>query len=346
MGDIDTAKRRRSRGTGHVRIEDVARDANVSAQTVSRFFRDPALVSPPTAQKIRASIVATGYVPNLIAGSLASNRSGIIAILVPTIANPVHASPVQGLADAVRKHGYQVLVGMTDYDRETEHGLIEAFLGRRVDGIVVTGAQLRPDTEALLRRSGVPTVQLWELPDDPVEMAVGHSNAGIGRAMARHMLERGHRRVAVVGHAAVADTRSAARVQGFREVYGEAGEPPPVVIDVERPNAVGQTPALLERLLAQRPALQGVFCVTDQVAIGLVLACQRAGVAVPGRIAIAGVGDSDLAALVTPALTTVRIQRHELGRRAGQMLLARIAGEDVSPAVADLGFSLVVREST
>src|SRR4051794_16296683 len=99
---------RRSRSTGHVRIEDVARAAEVSAQTVSRYFRDATQVSQPTAEKIKAAIASIGYVPNLIAGSLASNRSRIIAILVPTIANPVHASPVQGLADAVRSKGYQV----------------------------------------------------------------------------------------------------------------------------------------------------------------------------------------------------------------------------------------------
>jgi LacI family transcriptional regulator, gluconate utilization system Gnt-I transcriptional repressor len=337
---------RRSRGTGHVRIEDVARSAQVSAQTVSRFFRDPALVSETTAEKIRLSVASVGYVPNLVAGSLASNRSRIIAILVPTIANPVHASPVQGLADAVRKQGYQVLVGTTDYDRDIEHALVEAFLGRRVDGIVLTGAVLREDTDRLLRRTNIPTVQIWELPDNPIGMAVGHSNTGIGRTMAQHLLSRGYSRLAVVGHAARTDTRSAARVAGFNEVVRAAGLPEPVLIEVERPNALAQTPKLLERLLAHRPKLQGVFCVTDQIAIGLILASQRAGVSVPKRLAIAGVTDSDLAALVTPALTTVRIPRYELGHTAGTMLLARLSGQWPTPAVADLGFELIVREST
>ncbi len=337
---------RRSRSTGHVRIEDVARAADVSAQTVSRYFRDATQVSQPTAEKIRAAIASVGYVPNLIAGSLASNRSRIIAILVPTIANPVHASPVQGLADAVRSRGYQVLVGTTEYDRETEHRLVEAFLGRRVDGIVLTGAMLREDTEALLQRSRTPTVQLWELPDRPVEMAVGHSNAGIGRTMAQHLLDRGRKQLAVIGHAATGDTRSAARVAGFLEVLSSQGAPAPLLIDVERPNAIGQAPDLLARLLAATPSVEGVFCVTDQIAIGLVLASQRAGVAVPKRLAIAGVGDSELAALVTPALTTVRIPRYELGHSAGVMLLARLAGERPDPAVVDLGFELIVREST
>lgn len=340
------ARERRSRGTGHVRIEDVARAASVSAQTVSRYFRSPDRVSPETARKIRESIEATGYVPNLIAGSLASNRSRIIAVVVPTIANPVHATQVQGLADAVRAEGYQVLVGTTDYDRETEHRLVAMVLGRRVDGVVLAGAFLRDDTVALLQRSGVPVVQIWELPEHPVDMAVGHSNADIGRTVARHLLERGRRRMAVLTHAAASDTRAAARVVGFREELAKVSLPSPAVIEVDRPNDLKATPELLARLLALSPRPEAVFCVNDPLAIGLVLACQRAGVRVPADLAIVGVGDSDLAAMISPSVTTVRIPRYELGQTAGAMLLARLGGGRPERAVVDLGFQLIVRQST
>ncbi|WP_293859536.1 LacI family DNA-binding transcriptional regulator [uncultured Alsobacter sp.] len=337
---------RRSRSTGHVRIEDVARAANVSAQTVSRYFRHPGSVSAPTADKIRASIAATGYVPNLVAGSLASNRSRIIAVIVPTVANPVHATQVQGLSDAVRAEGYQVFVGTTDYDRDTEHRLVETFLGRRVDGIVLVGAHLRQDTVDLLKRSGLPTVQVWELPENPVDMVVGHSNYEIGRTVARHLLERGRKRFAIIAHAAVTDTRAAARVHGFREVLAAAGVKAPAIIEVARPNDMTATPELLARLLRMRPKPDAIFCVNDPLAVGLVLACHRAGVRVPQDLAIAGVGDSDLAAMVTPAITTVRIPRYELGQTAGTMLMERLAGTGPARSVVDLGFKLVVRQST
>lgn len=343
---VDRPAPRRSRSTGHVRIEDVARAAKVSAQTVSRYFRRPESVSAPTADKIRASVEATGYVPNLVAGSLASNRSRIIAVVVPTIAYPVHATQVQGLGDAVRAEGYQVLVGTTNYDRETEYRLVETFLGRRVDGIVLAGAILRPDTVRLLRGSRIPTVQIWELPDDPVDMAVGHSNYDIGRTVARHLLERGRRRLAVIAHAAESDTRAAARVRGFRDELAVAKVKPPTIIEVSRPNDMTATPDLLARLLRLRPKPDAVFCVNDPLAVGLVLACHRAGVRVPEDLAIAGVGDSDLAAMVTPAVTTVRIPRYELGQTAGAMLLERLAGTRPAQSVVDLGFKLVVRQST
>lgn len=336
----------RPRASGHVVIDDVARMAGVSTQTISRYFRAPDKVSPTTAARIRGVIRSTGYVPNLVAGSLASNRSRIVAILVPTIANPVHAAPVQGLADAIRNEGYQVLVGTTGYSAAVELRLVETFLGRRVDGIVITGAPLDPRTVDLLVRTRTPTVQLWELEPAPVDLAVGFSNAAVGAAMARHLIERGYRRTAVVAHAAPGDTRSAARVAGFEGVLRRARLAAPRRIDLEQPTAVGATPQLLARIRALRPRVEAVFCVSDLVAIGLILACQRAGVAVPGRLAIAGVGDNDLAALVTPSLSTVHIPRYELGHTAGRMLLDRFAGREPEPRVIDVGFELRVREST
>ena len=342
MKDGEAAPPRRSRGRGQVRIEDVAKLAGVSAQTVSRVLRRPGQVSPATASRIRDAIEASGYMPNLLAGALASNRSGVVAILVPTIANPVHAAPVQGLSDALRQEGYQVLVGNTGYDPETEHALVAAFLGRRVDGIVLTGAALAPATQRMLLQSRVPAVQLWELPESPVDMAVGFDNAALGDTVARHLAERGYRRLAVVRHAAPSDTRSAARAAGFAAAVRALGLPPPRELVTDRPADLAEAPNLLRQLRGA----DAVFCVGDQLAIGLLLACRRQGVAVPEQLAIIGVGDSDLAALVTPALTTVRIPRYELGHTAGTLLLERFSGAGAGSRVVDVGFELVMREST
>lgn len=333
---------RRSRSSGHVRIEDVARCAGVSAQTVSRHLRSPDQVSPATAARIVSAIDATGYMPNLLAGALASNRSRVVAILVPTIANPVHAAPVQGLSDLLRASGYEVLVGTTGYDPATEQALVAAFLGRRVDGIVLTGAAIAPATARMLSRSRVPTVQLWELPEYPVDMAVGLHNDAVGATVAAHLAGRGYHRLAVVRHAAVSDTRSASRATGFIDEARRLGLPPPLLLTADKPAEMAQAPALL----AELRGTQAVFCVGDQLAIGLVLACQRLGIAVPQDLAVVGVGDSDLAGLITPPLTTVRIPRYALGRAAAELLLGRFAGQEDGPKVVDVGFELVVRGSS
>ena len=337
---------RRSRGSGHVRIEDVAREAAVSAQTVSRFFRNPGQVSAETAARIDRAVRATGYVRNLVAGALASNRSRIVAVLVPTIANPIHAAPVKALADVLRPEGYQVLVGSTNYDPAVEHDLVEAFLGRRVEGIVLTGTSLLPETAHLLARAGVPVVQTWELPKCPVDMAVGSDNEGAGIAVARHFFARGYRNFAVLSHGASGDTRSAARLAGFIGESARLGLAPPFSVSFTRATDLSQAPDLLARLRHAGRPIDAVFCVGDPLGIGLVLACGRSGLRVPLDLAVAAFGDSELAALITPALTTVRVPRADFGRVAGEMLLARFAGRPVEQRIVDLGFRLIVRETT
>lgn len=343
-GDRPVASMRRARTTGRVRIEDVARAAGVSSQTVSRFFREPVRVGAASAARIREAVAATGYVPNLVAGSLASNRSRVIAILVPTIANPVHAAPVEGASDVLRAAGYQVLLGSTGYDPSREAELVRAFIGRRVDGLIVTGGG--PETRRLAHAIRLPVVQLWELPQDPIDMAVGFCNRSGGAAIAGHFAARGHRRLAVIGHSAIADTRSAARVVGFVEAARARGLASPAVVTIDGPMTVGSGEPALACLLDRAPACDAVFAVSDQIAIGMVLACRRRGIEVPADLAIAGFGDADIAARLTPALTTVRVDRERLGAEAGRLLLARLADGETDPSTRDIGFELVVRASS
>ena len=337
---------RRSRASGRARIEDVARLAEVSAQTVSRYYREPAAVSADASARIRRAAELIGYVPNLIAGSLASNRSHIVAIVVPTIANPAHSVWVQGLTETLAAEGYQVLLGATNYDPARERDLVRAFLGRRVDGVVITGAVLDPESDDLLRRVRVPTVQVLELPRNPIDMAVGVDNQACGAAIADHLVARRYRRLAVVGSRAKADTRAAARAAGFLRRAQERGLARPVELAVDRPADIGVGPQLLADILAIDPPVEAVFCVGTQISVGLMLACLAAGVEVPRRLAVAGFSDGDLAAMLSPSLTTIRVPAIEMGRKAGQLLLSRLRGGEPDAAVADVGFQLVVGDST
>jgi LacI family gluconate utilization system Gnt-I transcriptional repressor len=336
---------RRSRGTGRVRIEDVARAAGVSAQSVSRWLRDPTKLAQETGRRVAAAVRDVGYVPNLIAGSLASNRSHVVAILVPTLANPVHAGPVEGLSQALRPAGYQVLVGTTDYQPDTEEALIRAFVARRVDGLVLTGSHLTAGSRRILKAAGIPVVQLWELPASPFDMAVGMSNPAIGARVARHFAERGHRHLAVVGHAEPSDTRSAGRVSGFVAECARLGLTAPRVLEVPRPMAVRDAvPLLVELRRGARPA-RAVFCTSGQLGIVLLLDARKLAIDVPGELAIVGF-ETALATVVVPNLSAVRIPVHELGFKAGEMLLRRMAGEAPAQRRVDTGFELILRESS
>ena len=336
---------RRSRGTGRVRIEDVARAASVSAQSVSRWLRDPGKLGPEIARRIAAAVRDVGYVPNLIAGSLASNRSHVVAILVPTLANPVHAGPVEGLSQALRPAGYQVLVGTTDYRPDTEEALIRAFVARRVDGLVLTGTALTPGARRILKAAAIPVVQLWELPASPFDMAVGMSNQAIGARVARHFAERGYRQLAAIGHAETSDTRSSGRVAGFVAECARLGLAPPRVLDVPRPMAVRDAvPLLVELRRGARPA-RAVFVTSGQLGVVLLLDARKLAIDVPGELAIVGF-ESPLATVVTPNLSAVRVPVHELGFKAGELLLRRMSGEAPIQRRVDTGFELIVRDSS
>jgi LacI family transcriptional regulator, gluconate utilization system Gnt-I transcriptional repressor len=189
-------------------------------------------------------------------------------------------------------------------------------------------------------------VQLWELPDAPLDMVVGFSNQAAGATVAAHFAAQGYRRPVVLANAASGDTRSAARVAGFVKEAERLGLSLPNVVTVDVPVGVRSADATLEHILAMRPQVDAAFAVGDQIAVALALACQRRAVAIPKDLAIAGFGDVGIAEALVPPLTTIRIDRLRLGELAGELLLARLRGELVSKPVIDVGFELIVRGST
>lgn len=329
------------------RMSDVAREAGVSLVTVSRAINTPGKLSPDTLAAVRAAVERLGYVPNLMAGSLASKRSRIVAAIVPTISNLVFSETLEALTQTLADGGYQLLLGQSAYRQSEEAALIDTFLGRRVDGLVLTGIAQSPALRLKLRRAGVPVVQTWDLPgasgEAPVDMLVGFSNIGAGRAAAQHLLTLGHKVLAFIG---AEEERSRLRLAGFRAeaaAHGVGEVPaelirPPVQIDDAGPR--------LAQLLARRPDITAVFCNNDLLAAGLLFECQQRGWNVPGRLAVMGFGDMPIARAASPRLSTVRIRRAEMGERAGQMLLARLAGEDPGARLVDIGFEVVARSST
>lgn len=327
-------------------MEDVARLAGVSAITVSRVVNQPDKVAPKTRAKVEAAIRRTGYVPNLMAGSLASNRSKIIAAIVPTIANSIFAETIEGLSAVVTASGYQLLLGQSEYSASTEEALIAAFLGRRVDGLVLTGVRHSQAARSLLARAGVPVVETWDLTPHPIDMLVGFSNEAAGYAMARHLIERGRRAIAYVGGT---DERSAARRVGCMRALDEAHltpSPGRTIHTISSIRAGREAIASLVEAAPSKAKLDAVFCSNDVLALGILLECQARGWPVPKRIAIAGFADLEIAAEISPALTTVQVRGREIGEHAARLLLGRLVGRGLFEQVVDLGFSVVLRETT
>lgn len=328
--------------TGRVTLSEVARRAGVSAMTVSRVINQPATVSPEVQKTVRAAIDDLGYVPNLLAGALASSRTRLVAAIVPTLAHMMFASTVQIVADRLAAEGYQVLLGLSGYPETVrEEELIRAMLSRLPDAIYLTGTFHSPATRRRLKAANIPIVETWDLSRRPLDMAVGFSHTAVGEAVAHHLLTKGYARFATIS---AGDERALMRREGFAKVIEQAGAER---IDVltPAPTNVQMGRETIGRLIEQ--GFRGaVFCSSDALALGVVTEVLARGLTVPGDIAVVGFGDFDYAGNTSPRLTSVLVDRQKVADLAADALLARLAGRPVSPKVIDVGFRIVERETT
>ncbi|MBS0455410.1 MAG: LacI family DNA-binding transcriptional regulator [Proteobacteria bacterium] len=326
-----------------VLMSDVAKAAGVARVTVSRVLSEPDSVAPATRAAVQKAIARLGYVPNLNAGTLASSRSRIVGAIVPTLSNAWFADTMDGLAKVLAKTGYQLLLGQTAYETEAEEKLVDAFIGRRVDALVLTGTSHSKGVRTKLRKAGIPTIECWDLCDDPIDMVVGFSNEAAGEAVAAHLLARGCRRFGFLG---ADEDRARKRLQGYREAIARSGAGSVVVQSATPPSSIDDGAAGLARLLESEPGLQAVFCSNDTLALGALLECRRRAIAVPRDLAVVGFSDLPVAAACVPPLTTVRIDSRGLGERIGTLLEHRLGRDAPEGArVHDVGFSLAIRDS-
>ena len=328
-------------------MADVGREAGVSAQTVSRALRDPLSVTPETLRLIQEAVRKTKYVQNFAASHLASNRSMMVAAIIPTISASVFAETIQGLTDALSPQGYQIFLGGSDYRLDREEALVRGFLGRRPDGFFVVGTRHTRPATALLRQAGIPVVEGWELSRQPIDMLVGFSNrAAIARIVA-HLVERGRRRLVFAGVLRPGDPRAAERRDGFLEAVAAhfPGEKPRLAIVDGSPLAMHTGVEVLDLARREFPDADALVFSSDLIASGALLACRRLGIRVPDDFAVTGFGNYEIAAELSPSLTTIAVPTRRIGSEAGRLLLAAMRGEKVEPTSVDVGFELVVRES-
>lgn len=331
------------RGSGGITLSDVSKLAGVSTITVSRALNTPELVSPDTREKVRAAVERTGYVPNRLAGGLASNRSRLVAALVPTIAGPVFLETIQALTEALDEAGYQLMLGQSGYHRSREDALIDAIIGRRPDGIVLTGIMHSAEGRRRLLASGIPVVETWDLTPTPIDMLVGFSHERIGEAVCHFLHSRGYRHPLLLS---ADDDRAHRRMSGFRrmaQVLGLETQVPTLLVPA--PTTLGSGRSGLVEALATHPDTDALFCSSDMLALGVLIEAQTRGLSVPEQLGVVGLGDLEFAANLQPALTTVRIDGTRIGRTAAQFISDRAEGRTVDEPIIDIGFEIVSRAS-
>lgn len=340
------AGRNRSRNRkNRVTVKDVAERAGVGTMTVSRALRAPASVSERLRARIDKAVADLGYVPNRLAGGLASSRTRTVPVIIPSLSNAVFPDIVEGISEVLQRHDLQMLLGNTHYSLADEEALVSTFLSWSPDGVIITGLKHTERARRMLERAGIPVVEIVEWGEPAIDMSIGLSHFSAGRAMGIYLIEQGYRRIAFVGPQRDRDVRAVKRQDGLNAAFAEAGMAPGPALWLDRPSAVRVGGDAVSRLLAESPDIDAVFFANDDMAVGGLLECQRRGIDVPGTLAIAGFNGLEFSSEVVPRLTTILTPRREIGRRAAGMLVARLAGQPVSEPCVDIGFTLLRRES-
>ncbi len=327
-------------------MKDVAALAGVTSMTVSRALHRPEMVAEQTRERVLEVVAQTGFIPNLAAGTLSATRSRIVTAVVATLAEPGAAEIVGGLSDTLSEAGYQLLLNQSRFDPKSEEELLRAALGWTPAAVVMSGMTHTRATRAMLQRSGVPVIEMNEIDGRPIDMAVGLSNFEGGRQSALFMARRGSRRIGFLHGSPRHNERVRRRREGFLKGLSEAGlEPDPgLTLEIEaNPHGGAQG---LATMLQRYADLDGIIAATEREAVGVLQECLRRSLAVPGRIAIMGWGDSELSSEMVPTLTTVRTMRYEIGQQSARVILNRLEGRKPEKRVIDLGFEIIPRQST
>jgi LacI family gluconate utilization system Gnt-I transcriptional repressor len=331
--------------TGKVRLIEVAKLAGVSPITASRFFRNPEALSAGKRERVESAARELGYVPDLAARALASQRTEVIGVLIPSLTNNVFSDVLRGIYDASQGSRYSIQLVNTRYSILQEEKLLRLFQAQRPAGLVVTGINQTPDSRAVMEVMNCPIVQIMELGSDPVDMMVGFSHNKAAFAAVSHLVEGNYKRIGFLG--ARMDPRVQRRLEGYRDAMKAAGlYDPRLIITTPVPTSVSMGGMLFADLLTLVPDIDAVFCVNDDIALGVLFECQRRQIAVPDDMAIVGFNDLEFMAAAVPPLSSVRTNRYEMGRDAISMVMAAIEGEPIETPVVDLGFQLMVRGSS
>jgi LacI family gluconate utilization system Gnt-I transcriptional repressor len=327
-------------------MKDVAKAAGVSVMTVSRAFKADTSVKAETREEIRKVAENLGYVFDSTAANLRSQKTDFVGITIPSINNANFADTVGGLSDKLATKGLQVILGYTNYDIEEEERLVEQLLRRRPEAMVVTGGRHTERTRRLLINAGIPVIETWDLPQQPIDHVVGFSNAATMQSMVDHLVDAGHRRIAFIGGDTDGDTRGADRRRGFVAAMTAHGMDSTRLIGAGTPPiSMREGAQAMGRLLDEMPDTDAVVCVSDLSAFGALSECQRRGVAVPGDIAIAGFGAYEIADICVPTITTVDPHPRQIGEQVAALILSGLETQG-EPVRIEIEPNLVIRQSS
>ncbi len=322
-------------------MRDVAAAVGMSPMTVSRALRGDTTVSAETRRRVEAAARQMGYVYDATASLFRNQKSGFVAVTLPSVNNANFADTYRGLTEALQQTGMQVLLGATNYRLEREEELVRQLLARKPEALVMTGGNHTDATREMVQALPIPVIEMWDLPPAPLGHVVGFSNADAVALLVDHLVETGRTRLGFVGASEGADLRGAERRSGVIARAKALGLPPVRVFDAgPAPVSMHHGADLVRAQAGALGDLDALLCVSDTVAFGALSACRRLGISVPEDLAITGFGQFDVAMVSEPQITTVAVNARKIGGTVAEKLAQLFNGEPVARQT-DLGATLV-----
>jgi LacI family gluconate utilization system Gnt-I transcriptional repressor len=329
-------------------LRDVSEASGVSEMTVSRVLRNRGDVSDATRQRVLQASKELGYVPNKIAGALASQRVNLVAVIIPSLSNMVFPEVLNGINKAFEDTPLQPVVGVSDYLPEKEERVLYEMLSWRPSGVVIAGLDHTDAARAMMRNAGIPVVEVMDTDGTPIDAMVGISHRRAGREMAQAILKAGYRRIGFLGTKMPLDHRARKRFEGFTEVLAKAG------VEIEDRDfysggsALAKGREMTEAMLARSPDLDFLYYSNDMIGAGGLLYLLDQGIDVPGKVGLAGFNGVELLQGLPRQLATMDACRADIGRIAAEIIIRRISenadsGEDSVTLTPTISFGDTLR---
>jgi DNA-binding LacI/PurR family transcriptional regulator len=331
-------------GKRSISIKDIARLASVSHSTVSRALHNSPLVNSETTERIRRIAFESGYLASAVARSLVNRATKTVGVVVTTIADPFIGEVVSGIESVANEQGYSVLLANSDADPEREMRTVRSFGERRVDGILVTASRVGNVYGSMLRNMNVPLIFINNQFPGNSSYSVMIDNVPASQAAVAHLIGLGHRRIAYIGDSSgfQSDTERFTGYQLALQAAGISQQPELTCHGDGKPELGGR---MMEQLLRLSDRPTAVFCYNDMTALGALRAARAQGLQVPCDLSLVGFDDLFLSSYTTPALTTVRQPKHDMGRKAMAILLELLGGSEPASEFVVKG-ELIIRDST
>ena len=305
-------------------LRDVSQASGVSEMTVSRVLRNRGDVSQNTRDKVLLAAKQLGYVPNKIAGALASQRVNLVAVIIPSLSNMVFPEVMTGISEVLETADLQPVVGVTDYLPEKEERVLYEMLSWRPSGVIIAGLEHSETSAVMLKASGIPVVEIMDIDGSPVDAMVGISHRRAGREMAVSILKAGYRKIGFLGTKMPLDHRARKRFEGFTEALAKSGVE---VTDQEfysGGSALVKGREMTQELLRRNPNLDFLYFSNDLIGAGGLLYLIEQGISIPNQIGLAGFNGVELLQGLPRQLATMDACRSEIGRKAAEMVVQQV----------------------